>query len=246
VALERVLVHVPATDAPPVGQDLSHAELGPESAVDAVEERGGERSGPSPGIGGQGHPAHHLHPAGHHHVVVAGTCWGSPAATQALRVTLVPCSPTWVTQPPMTSSTCSGSTPVRSTNDERANPRRSAGCQWASAPPRLPSVVRTTSTTTASRPSSLMASPHRSVSPTPKCLHPVHRCRRPRRHRPPYGPGRARRPPPVRRVRPAPPPPRTTRWPPGRRRPPCRARAPPPSTRCPEPGRPAARPGGVP
>ena len=36
--------------------------------------------------------------------VVAGTLWGSPAATQALRVTLVLCSPTWVTHPPITSS----------------------------------------------------------------------------------------------------------------------------------------------
>ena len=34
-----------------------------------------------------------------------GRVWGRPAATQALRVTLVLCSPTWVTHPPMTSST---------------------------------------------------------------------------------------------------------------------------------------------
>ncbi len=56
--------------------------------------------------------------------VVAGTCWGRPAATQALRVTLVLCSPAWVTQPPMTSSTSSGSTPVRSTSEVRAKPEQ--------------------------------------------------------------------------------------------------------------------------
>src|ERR1043165_6433971 len=31
---------------------------------------------------------------------VAGTCHGGPAATHALRVTFVPCSPDWVTHPP--------------------------------------------------------------------------------------------------------------------------------------------------
>ena len=31
--------------------------------------------------------------------MVAGTDCGSPAATQALRATLVDCSPTWLTQP---------------------------------------------------------------------------------------------------------------------------------------------------
>ena len=43
--------------------------------------------------------------------VVAGTLWGRPAATQALRVTLVLCSPTWVTHPPITSSMVAGSIP---------------------------------------------------------------------------------------------------------------------------------------
>ena len=50
----------------------------------------------------------------------------------------------------MTSSMRSGSTPVRSISVVRAKPRRSAGCQLASAPPRLPNVVRTTSTMTGS------------------------------------------------------------------------------------------------
>ena len=40
--------------------------------------------------------------------LVAGTCHGSPPATHALRVTLQPCSPDWVTQPPTTSSIDAG------------------------------------------------------------------------------------------------------------------------------------------
>ena len=62
---------------------------------------------------------------------VAGTVCGSPAATQALRVTLQPCSPTCVTHPPTTSSTRPGSTPVRSTSAARAWASRSVGCQPA-------------------------------------------------------------------------------------------------------------------
>ncbi len=52
-------------------------------------------------------------------MLVAGTDWGSPAATQALRVTLQPCSPDWVTFPPTTSSMRSGSTPVRASRPWR-------------------------------------------------------------------------------------------------------------------------------
>src|ERR1700761_4313537 len=63
----------------------------------------------------------------------------------------------------MTSSIRSGSTPVRSSSEVRAKPRRSAGCQFASAPPRFPKVVRTTSTMTGS----LMVLPPRlSVGPS--------------------------------------------------------------------------------
>ena len=89
---------------------------------------------------------------------MAGTCHGSPAATQALRVTLQPCSPDWVTQPPTTSSTVPGSTSLRSSSDRNANPSRSDGCQLASAPFRLPTAVRKVSTMTASRAS--MALPY--------------------------------------------------------------------------------------
>src|SRR3954463_2014377 len=83
--------------------------------------------------------------------VVAGTVQGRPAATHALRVTLVDCSPACVTQPPTTSSICAASTPVRSSSALSACPSRSVGCQPASFPLRLPIGVRTASTITASR-----------------------------------------------------------------------------------------------
>ncbi|COV68046.1 Uncharacterised protein [Mycobacterium tuberculosis] len=37
--------------------------------------------------------------------VVAPTCSGKPAVSQATRLMLLDCSPNWVTQPPMTCST---------------------------------------------------------------------------------------------------------------------------------------------
>src|SRR3954447_7743883 len=83
--------------------------------------------------------------------VVAGTVQGKPAATHALRVTLVDCSPACVTQPPTTSSIWAASTPVRSSSALSACPSRSVGCQPASLPLRLPIGVRTASTITASR-----------------------------------------------------------------------------------------------
>ena len=82
---------------------------------------------------------------------VAGTDCGRPPATHAFRVTLQPCSPTWVTLPPTTSSMRSGSTPVRSMSEFSVNARRSVGCQPASLPFRFPIGVRTVSTMTASR-----------------------------------------------------------------------------------------------
>src|SRR5262249_25238129 len=82
---------------------------------------------------------------------VAGTVHGSPAATQALRVTLQPCSPAWVTQPPTTSSTSAGSKSLRSTIVRSTRPRRSVGCHSASAPLRFPKAERAQSTITASR-----------------------------------------------------------------------------------------------
>ncbi|COW13832.1 Uncharacterised protein [Mycobacterium tuberculosis] len=37
--------------------------------------------------------------------MVAPTCSGKPAVSQATRLMLLDCSPNWVTQPPMTCST---------------------------------------------------------------------------------------------------------------------------------------------
>src|SRR5262249_32720832 len=82
---------------------------------------------------------------------VAGTVHGSPPATQALRVTLQPCSPAWVTQPPTTSSTSAGSKSLRCTIVRSTSPRRSVGCHSASAPLRFPNAERAQSTITASR-----------------------------------------------------------------------------------------------
>ena len=75
--------------------------------------------------------------------------YGSPACSQAVRVTLFDCSPAWVTQPPATCSTAAGPTPARSSSAACAAPRISAACRPASAPPRLPIGVRTASTITA-------------------------------------------------------------------------------------------------
>jgi len=48
--------------------------------------------------------------------VVPQTLSGKPAARAALRPTLIACSPTWVTQPMITSSTSAGSMEFRSTS----------------------------------------------------------------------------------------------------------------------------------
>jgi hypothetical protein len=62
--------------------------------------------------------------------VVAGVSTGSPAWSHALRVTLNICSPYCCTQPPMTSSTCDGSIPVRSITSVKQVPSSSFG--WVS------------------------------------------------------------------------------------------------------------------
>ena len=84
--------------------------------------------------------------------LVAGTCHGSPAAIQALRVTLQACSPAWVTHPPTTSSIWPGSTSRRSSSDRSVRPSRS---EWDAIRPARPCAsptgVRTVSTITASR-----------------------------------------------------------------------------------------------
>jgi hypothetical protein len=80
--------------------------------------------------------------------VMAPVCHGRPPCSQAVRVTLLDCSPAWVTQPPMTCSTKLGSMPQRSTIASWAAPSNSAACRPASQPPRLPIGVRTASTMT--------------------------------------------------------------------------------------------------
>ena len=45
-------------------------------------------------------------------IVVPPVCWGSPACSQARRTMSLDCSPAWVTQPPTTCSTSSGSSPA--------------------------------------------------------------------------------------------------------------------------------------
>ncbi len=82
--------------------------------------------------------------------VVDGTDSGQPAASTALRPMLSDCSPTCMTQPMMTSSTISGSRPLRSWSALRVSAARAAGCQSLSLPLRFPPGVRMASTMTAS------------------------------------------------------------------------------------------------
>src|SRR3954454_2368154 len=83
--------------------------------------------------------------------VVPGTASGQPAASAALRAMLNVCSPTWLTQPQMTSSTTAGSMPERSTRDSSTCAERSTACTPDSPPPRLPTGDRTAAQMTASR-----------------------------------------------------------------------------------------------
>ena len=80
--------------------------------------------------------------------VVAAVDIGRPAASQAVRVTLKLCSPTWLTQPPTTWPMTLGSMPVRSTMAVCTVPSSSAGCTLDRPPPRRPMGVRTASTIT--------------------------------------------------------------------------------------------------
>ena len=81
-------------------------------------------------------------------MVVAPTCSGSPAVSQATRVTLLDCSPYWVTQPPMTCSTCPGSIPALSTTALWTAPSSSVACSPDSQPLRFPIGLRVASTMT--------------------------------------------------------------------------------------------------
>src|SRR5277367_4061428 len=83
--------------------------------------------------------------------VVPGIDSGQPAASTAYRPMLADWSPTWPTQPQITSSTIAGSMPVRCASARSTSADRSAACAVDSPPPRLPTAVLTASTTTASR-----------------------------------------------------------------------------------------------
>ncbi len=78
-------------------------------------------------------------------MVVAATSYGSPANSHDVRVTLKPCSPAWVTHPPMTCSTDAGSMPARLTTSTCAAPRMSGARRPESQPLRFPIGVRTAS-----------------------------------------------------------------------------------------------------
>jgi hypothetical protein len=79
-------------------------------------------------------------------MLVPGTDSGRLDASTALRAMLVACSPTWLTQPRITSSTAAGSMPLRATSASITCAARSAGCQPASLPPRRPPAVRAVAT----------------------------------------------------------------------------------------------------
>src|SRR5918993_1403474 len=76
---------------------------------------------------------------------------GQPAVRTAVRAMSNVCSPTWPTQPQMTSSTTPGSTPARSASALSTCADCSAGWTPESPPLRPPTGVRTASTITASR-----------------------------------------------------------------------------------------------
>ena len=77
---------------------------------------------------------------------VPGTDSGRREASTALRATLVDCSPTWLTQPRMTSSTSAGSQSARSSSASSTLAASSTGCQPESLPPRRPPAVRAAAT----------------------------------------------------------------------------------------------------
>src|SRR6266516_4149966 len=82
--------------------------------------------------------------------VTPGTASGRPAASHAVLAMSPACGPRVSTQPNTTSSTASGSTPVRASRARMTCAPRSAGCAPASPPPRRPTGVRTASTRYAS------------------------------------------------------------------------------------------------
>ena len=170
------LVGVLAGDAPLLGDPLGALELG--RVLVLLEVRLGDRLAHvllAGEVGAHGHPAHDLDAARHGDVDharrrrgwwpgwwPAGTSrtgcrrwwprwrWGRPMASQAVRVTLNACCPTWLTQPPTTCPTSAGSMPERSISSAARSPSRSAECMPDSPPPRRPTGDRTASMMTIS------------------------------------------------------------------------------------------------
>jgi hypothetical protein len=79
-------------------------------------------------------------------IVTPGTVWGSPATSAEVRAMSPAWAPIVSAQPKITSSTPTGSIPVRSTSARIAQAPRSAGWISDRPPARLPTGVRTAST----------------------------------------------------------------------------------------------------
>src|SRR5579863_8780179 len=86
-------------------------------------------------------------------MVIAEISIGRPARSDAIRATFIPCSPSGIAQPRITSSICRGSSPLaRDTASLMATAARSSGRVARSVPfGALPTAVRTELTITASR-----------------------------------------------------------------------------------------------
>src|SRR5208282_792529 len=86
-------------------------------------------------------------------IVIAATLTGRPARSDAIRATFIPCSPSGVAQPIITSSISAGSSPfARTTASLITCAARSSGLAARSVPfGALPTAVRTELTITASR-----------------------------------------------------------------------------------------------
>src|SRR5579863_1118563 len=86
-------------------------------------------------------------------IVIADDSTGKPARSDAIRATFIPCSPSGMAQPRITSSICRGSSPfARDTASLMATAARSSGRVARSVPfGALPTAVRTELTITASR-----------------------------------------------------------------------------------------------
>ena len=172
--LETELVGVGAGDAPLVGDAFRALELRRELVVLAVRRRWSDarsrrasrrRAGPGSSTRRRTRarrrrrPTSRARPRGSWPAAtirtarrrcVPATSSGRPALSHALRAMLKVCSPTWLTQPPITWPTSAGSMPDRSMTVRCTVASRSTGCTVASPPLRRPSGERAASTMTTS------------------------------------------------------------------------------------------------